>query len=95
MAIYNPNSNQHSDGSDSEVNYTKPGFVLRRLKLLFHSDNELEKQKVFQMYIDKRNKQKEKMCYCGHSIDCDCSNPDINVFEHNLLNNNIEEKDLL
>lgn len=87
--------NKYIKKSEGVWNIPKPGFVLKHLKILFNSTDEAEKQRVFQMYIDKRNKQKEKMCYCGHTFDCSCGNPDIKLFEHNLLNDNIEEKDLL
>jgi len=71
---------------------TKPNFILKRLKLLFNSDDKIEKQNVYNSYIKKRNEQKEKMCYCGHTFDCDCGNPSLEEFEHNLINNHIEEK---
>jgi hypothetical protein len=75
---------------------TKPGFVLDRLKLLFSSDDLVNKLKVYNEFITKRNKQPkaEKICYCGHTIDCSCNNPSIEEFTHNLINNNINEKDL-
>jgi hypothetical protein len=75
---------------------TKPGFILSRLKLLFNSDDLINKLKVYNKFITKRNKQskKRRMCYCGHTIDCDCSNPSIDEFTHNLINNNIQEKNL-
>ncbi len=75
---------------------TKPGFVLSRAKSIFSSQNNIElQQEVYQSYINKRNSQIEKNCYCGHTTDCDCANPSIEEFKHNLLNNNIEEKDLI
>jgi hypothetical protein len=75
---------------------TKPNFILKRTKLLFQSNDEVNKQLVLNEYNKKRDLQplKKKDCYCGHTINCDCSNPSFEEFTHNLLNNNIEENDL-
>jgi hypothetical protein len=44
----------------------------------------------FNKYIDTRKTQKEKDCYCGHTIDCDCSNPDYTLFLESLTNKTID-----
>jgi hypothetical protein len=49
---------------------------------------------IYLDYIDKRNKETSKPCYCGHTIECDCGNPSFEEFKHNLLNNNINERNL-
>ena len=76
---------------------TKPGFILKRTKLLFESNDETEisvQQQVYQDYIDKRNEQLDQMCYCGHTIFCDCGNPSFEEFKNNLIKNNIKEQAL-
>lgn len=73
---------------------TKPNFILKRTKLLFQSNDEVNKQLVLNEYNKKRDLQpvKEKDCYCGHTIHCDCSNPGINEFTMSILNNNINKE---
>jgi hypothetical protein len=70
---------------------TKPGFLLKRIKLLFQSNDEIEKQKIINKYNQFRNKQKEKDCYCGHTIKCDCGNPGISEFNSALQRDCISE----
>ena len=31
----------------------------------------------------------EKLCYCGHTNKCSCSNPDLNLFNESLKNRTI------
>ena len=70
---------------------TKPGFLLKRIKLLFNSEDVEEKQKVLDKYNLFRTNQIEKDCYCGHTSDCDCGNPGISEFTQAIQNNNISE----
>jgi hypothetical protein len=70
---------------------TKPGFILKRIKLLFESNDDTEKQIILNQYNEKRNQQLEKDCYCGHTTTCDCGNPGISEFTQAILNNNIKE----
>jgi hypothetical protein len=73
---------------------TKLNFILKRTKLLFQSNDEVNKKLVLDEYNKKRDLQplKEKDCYCGHTIDCDCGNPGMSEFTMAILNNNINEK---
>jgi len=71
---------------------TKPGFKLKRIKLLFESNDDISKTILLEVYNQKRDKQLEKDCYCGHTTTCDCGNPGISEFTQAILNNNIEEK---
>jgi hypothetical protein len=74
---------------------TKPNFVLERTKAIFSDESKRDMQNAIYLdYIDKRNKETSKPCYCGHTIDCDCGNPSFEEFKHNLLNNNINERNL-
>jgi hypothetical protein len=70
---------------------TKPGFVLRRLKALFLSDDIVEQENVLALYNKNRDKQIEKECYCGHTITCDCGNPGISEFKSSILSNALKE----
>jgi hypothetical protein len=74
---------------------TKPLFVLRRIQELFRSDDVLEQLLVYDAYIKKRNEEKNKHCFCGHMEMCDCENPSFICFKDNVLNSNINEKNLL
>lgn len=69
---------------------TKPEFVKQRLKQLFLSDDIKEQQRIVENY----NKIRTNECYCGHTIECDCSNPGIYEFQHSILTNSIPEKTL-
>lgn len=40
--------------------------------------------------IDERN---EKLCFCGHTYKCDCSNPDIELFNESLARKTIKLDD--
>lgn len=74
---------------------TKPNFVIERSKSIFSDESNIDIQnEIYLDYIDKRNKETSKSCYCGHTIDCDCSKPSFEEFKHNLLNNNINERNL-
>lgn len=74
---------------------TKPGFILNRVKQIFSKNNPVIQKKIYDNFVFNRNQQKDKMCYCGHTINCDCANPSLNDFKYNLFNNNINEKDLI
>jgi hypothetical protein len=74
---------------------TKPNFILERAKAIFSDESNRDIQnKIYLDYINKRDKETSKSCYCGHTIDCDCGNPSFEEFKHNLLNNNINERNL-
>jgi len=73
---------------------TKPGFILNRTKVALKSKDTFLHRKVYKNYIDKRNEQLKKSCYCGHTITCECLNPSIEEFKENLFKNNIKEEDL-
>lgn len=36
----------------------------------------------------------EKLCYCGHTYKCSCSNPDENLFNESLKNKTIISNDI-
>jgi len=74
---------------------TKPNFILNRAKSIFTINEPKLQKEIYNTYIKNRNKDLDKSCYCGHTIDCECSNPSIEEFKHNLLNNNIYEDDLI
>ena len=42
----------------------------------------------YKSWIKLRNKSidefNEKLCYCGHTFKCSCSNPDITLFEESV-----------
>ena len=44
----------------------------------------------FNNYIDTRELQTKKDCYCGHTNECDCSNPDYTLFLESLTNKTID-----
>jgi hypothetical protein len=67
---------------------------MTNLKSAFKKDNPITQNKIYKDYIFKRNEQEEKMCYCGHTTDCDCSNPSFEEFKYNVLNGNIDEEDV-
>ena len=67
---------------------TKPGFIKKRLIALFASDDVVEQQRV----VDNYNRIRNKQCYCGHTDECDCSNPGIYEFKHSLMSNSISEE---
>ena len=69
---------------------TKPGFIKRRILALFNSDDIKEQNKIIMLY----NKIRNDKCYCGHTIDCDCGNPDISNFKTAIENNYISEHTL-
>ena len=35
----------------------------------------------------------DKLCYCGHTHKCSCSNPDLEMFKQSLLNKTIKLND--
>lgn len=72
---------------------TKPGFILNRIKLLFSSKDNNEKNRILNLYNKWRNKQpkKERHCYCGHTIDCECANPGLYEFKSGLNTGTINE----
>jgi hypothetical protein len=60
MAIYDPNSNQHSDGSDSEVSITKKRKLDRKKLLglsviLLEDDREVSRGKITGVYMGTVN----------------------------------------
>lgn len=67
---------------------TKPGFIKKRLLLLFQSDDITEQQKIVNNY----NKIRNNRCYCGHTTYCDCGNPGILEFKSSLETDSISEK---
>jgi len=74
---------------------TKPNFVLKRTKAIFSDESNRDIQnKIYLDYINKRDKEISKSCYCGHTVECDCGNPSFEEFKNNLLNNNINERSL-
>jgi hypothetical protein len=74
---------------------TKPNFVLERTKAIFSDESAINIQyKIYLDYINRRDKENTKSCYCGHTVECDCGNPSFEEFKHNLLNNNINERNL-
>ena len=75
---------------------TKPGFVLKRLKLLFESDDTQSQEIIVDKYNTWRNdaiKEGEKPCYCGHTITCTCAGPHISEFKSMLFNSHHLEDD--
>jgi hypothetical protein len=74
---------------------TKPNFVLERTKAIFSDESNRDIQnKIYLDYINRRDKETSKSCYCGHTVECDCDNPSFEEFKNNLLNNNINERNL-
>ena len=71
--------------------YTKPGFILSRIKACFNSDDINSQEKFLSDYNKNREKQIEKDCYCGHTFSCDCSNPGISELKNGILNDHIKE----
>jgi len=72
---------------------TKPNFVLERTKAIFSDESNRDIQnKIYLDYINKRDKETSKPCYCGKVTFCLCGNPSFEEFKHNLLNNNINER---
>ena len=66
---------------------TKPGFILRRLRLLFKSEDIKEQKRI----VDNYNKIRGNNCYCGHTDKCSCGNPGIYEFQSSLETNSINE----
>ena len=66
-------------------------------KEIFESDRETDKAAILARYCDWRNSfpEKERPCYCGHTIDCDCSNPGLSEFKSGLASHGINGEDLL
>ena len=74
---------------------TKPNFVLERTKAIFSDESNRDIQnKIYLDYINRRDKETSKSCYCGLAIECNCGNPSFEEFKNNLLNNNINERNL-
>ena len=71
----------------------KPGFLYRRIKSLFSSAAKNEQNRIVNIYNKWRNKQKpkEKHCYCGHTLKCECANPGISEFQNGLKNGSIDD----
>jgi hypothetical protein len=69
---------------------------MKHLKMIFTKNNPITQNKIYKDFLYKRDRQneKEKTCYCGHTIDCDCENPSFDMFKEHVLNNNITEKTL-
>jgi hypothetical protein len=74
---------------------TKPNFVLERTKAIFSDESNRDIQnKIYLDYINKRDKETSKSCYCGKVTFCLCGNPLFGEFKRELLNNNINERSL-
>ncbi len=47
----------------------------------------------YRLWINLRNKSKdeygEKLCYCGHTYKCSCSDPDKTLFKESVKNKTI------
>lgn len=76
---------------------TKPGFLKSRIKALFNSDDISEQNRVVSIYNKWRSKQptKEKHCYCGHTLECECGNPGIYEFKSGLSDYGGIDEDVL
>ena len=46
-----------------------------------------EQEELYKCYLDLR--AKDNRCYCGHTTDCDCSDPDLTMFKESLENGTI------
>ncbi len=68
----------------------KPGFIKKRIQLLFESNNIENQQKI----VDNYNKIRGNKCYCGHTTTCDCGDPGISEFKNSLHTNAISEETL-
>jgi hypothetical protein len=67
---------------------TKPGFITRRMIMLFSSESEESEQKrILKKYSLIRNNS----CYCGHTSDCDCGDPGVYEFKNALITGSISE----
>jgi hypothetical protein len=69
---------------------TKPGFINKRLILLFESEKNEDIIKQ-QEIVDNYNKIRRNECYCGHTNVCDCENPGISEFKSSLYTYSIPE----
>jgi hypothetical protein len=72
----------------------KPGFLYRRIKVLFNTAPLNETNRIVNIYNKWRDKQpkKEKHCYCGHTTTCECANPGIHEFKSGLKNGGITDE---
>jgi len=46
-----------------------------------------EQEDLYKWYLDLRDQ--DNRCYCGHTTDCDCSDPDLTMFKESLENGTI------
>ena len=69
---------------------TKPGFIRKRFKLLFASDDVFLQSRV----VDNYKKIRGDECYCGHTTTCDCGDPGISEFKSSLYTKSISEETL-
>lgn len=74
---------------------TKPGFLLKRIQLLFESDDIDNQLEIVEKFSRWRKRQPDPMCYCGHTITCDCGGPHISEFKMALQTGGITETDLM
>jgi hypothetical protein len=67
-------------------------------RIILHSNYQYEnvgvddliKQYIFSSGIENSiDEFGEKLCYCGHTNKCSCSNPDLNLFNESLKNRTI------
>lgn len=71
--------------------------VLLFTKELFESDRELDQATMLKKYCEFRGSfpEKERPCYCGHTVDCDCGDPGISEFKSGLQSGGIDGETIL
>lgn len=79
------------DQSRTETN------VLNFTKELFESDRDRDQAQMLKRYCQFRRSfpEKERPCYCGHTVDCDCADPGISEFRSGLQSGGIDGETLL